>query len=78
MKIIKPGDLVYIRSSTNKVLENLGVGIVISCYSGQSFDGTSRCIEKEVFSILWRGNIENNVDKEWIVPIKMEATKLLP
>tara|TARA_B100000700_G_C14870102_1_gene772974 strand:+ start:556 stop:786 length:231 start_codon:yes stop_codon:yes gene_type:complete len=70
MKKIKKGDLVYVRSSTNKILKEMGVALVISNLQKTS-DSQSEEI-KNIYTILWRGNIESNVDSEWISPLEIE------
>ena len=62
----KRGDLVFIISAIdNEVKPELGVGLIIelSCSIPSGID----CRElKETCTLLWQGEIENDIDTEWI------------
>jgi hypothetical protein len=67
-KNISVGDLVYIVSSTSsKVLKNLGPGIVISKTISSPNNIECKSPEQETCVLLWRGEIEEHVDPDWII-----------
>ena len=68
---IKVGDLVFIRSChTGKAMAHAGVCLVIAKYYGVPGDASLIKKEKIIFSILWRGFIDELVDPEWLILVK--------
>jgi len=66
----KIGDLVFIVSAIDhKVKPKLGIGLVIELTS--SIPSGLECADiKKTCTLFWDGGIEENIDIEWIEPIK--------
>jgi len=75
MKKIKTGDMVFIRCChTGKPRYESGVCLVVSESVG--FPGDARVIKKNpklIFSILWNGFIDEQVDPEWLIHAEDET-----
>jgi hypothetical protein len=64
----KAGDIVFIVSAIdNETKPNLGIGLLLELSSSIPWDCKE---ERNTCTLLWHGEIENDIDVEWIKTIQ--------